>query len=408
MFASSDLNACAALVERGDPTRFLAVMAAPVQARQVLFALFAFNLEVVRAPWVTQQQMLAEMRLQWWCDALDEIAAQKPVRRHEVVTPLAALIDSQSAVLLRDLVTARRWDIYDEPFKNDAEFAHYIDCTSGHLLVVATGILGRSDPQVVRDFAFSMGLSNWFRAVPQLLAQKRHPLLELTSGSVRDLAEQGLKRLAMARSNQGEGEEQRGAHLTCDVVGHEVEGACRAQGDDGDARRVQRPVAVRGDTLSGSVLVEQHVVGRRVGREHARAHEGRAQRADPAGERLRREALGRRPRLAAEILQPAAAQLRPPLRWAQVGAPQEFRLLAGAEPLGHVPDGGRRGVHPVSSGQLCARGGRRQPVLQRGALGDRSCGGRAARWGGAARFHHRFGARLGALRLEQRVKVEGH
>ena len=117
MFASSDLNACAALVERGDPTRFLAVMAAPVQARQVLFALFAFNLEVARAPWVTQQQMLAEMRLQWWCDALDEIAAQKPVRRHEVVTPLAALIDSQAAVLLRDLVTARRWDIYDEPFK---------------------------------------------------------------------------------------------------------------------------------------------------------------------------------------------------------------------------------------------------------------------------------------------------
>ena len=215
MFASSDLNACAALVERGDPTRFLAVMAAPVQARQVLFALFAFNLEVARAPWVTQQQMLAEMRLQWWCDALDEIAAQKPVRRHEVVTPLAALIDSQAAVLLRDLVTARRWDIYDEPFKNDAEFAHYIDCTSGHLLVVATGILGRSDPQVVRDFAFSTGLSNWFRAVPQLLAQKRHPLLELTSGSVRDLAEQGLKRLAMARSNRSSISSKSGAALLC-------------------------------------------------------------------------------------------------------------------------------------------------------------------------------------------------
>ncbi|MBT6544979.1 MAG: squalene/phytoene synthase family protein, partial [Rhodobacteraceae bacterium] len=74
MFESSDLNACAALVERGDPARFLAVMAAPVQAREVLFVLFAFNLEVARAPWVTQQPMIAEMRLQWWCDALDEIA----------------------------------------------------------------------------------------------------------------------------------------------------------------------------------------------------------------------------------------------------------------------------------------------------------------------------------------------
>ena len=135
MFESSDLNACAALVERGDPARFLAVMAAPVQAREVLFVLFAFNLEVARAPWVTQQPMIAEMRLQWWCDALDEIAFQKVVRRHEVVTPLATLIDSHAAALLRELVTARRWDIYDDPFEDAAQFERYIDYTSGHLLV---------------------------------------------------------------------------------------------------------------------------------------------------------------------------------------------------------------------------------------------------------------------------------
>ena len=203
MFESSDLNACAALVERGDPKRFLAVMAAPVQARKVLFALFAFNLEVARAPWVTQQPMIAEMRLQWWCDALDEIASQKVVRRHEVVTPLAALIDSHAAALLRELVTARRWDIYDEPFEDAAQFERYIDYTSGHLLVVASGVLGGADPQVVRDFAFATGLSNWFQAVPKLLSQRRHPLLDLSSKSLRRLAEQGLQRLAMARNSRG-------------------------------------------------------------------------------------------------------------------------------------------------------------------------------------------------------------
>ena len=71
----------------------------------MLFALFAFNLEVARAPWVTQQPMIAEMRLQWWCDALDEIAfAKSRCAVMRLVTPLAALIDSHAAaVLLRDL-----------------------------------------------------------------------------------------------------------------------------------------------------------------------------------------------------------------------------------------------------------------------------------------------------------------
>ncbi|MEQ8366967.1 MAG: phytoene synthase, partial [Roseicyclus sp.] len=60
------LQACAELVARGDPDRFRATMAAPVDARRVLFPLYAFNIEVSRAPWVTAEPMIAEMRLQFW------------------------------------------------------------------------------------------------------------------------------------------------------------------------------------------------------------------------------------------------------------------------------------------------------------------------------------------------------
>ena len=67
-------DACAALVERGDPDRFAAVMAAPVAARTRLWPLYAFNLEVARAPWVTKEPMIAEMRLQWWRDVVAEPA----------------------------------------------------------------------------------------------------------------------------------------------------------------------------------------------------------------------------------------------------------------------------------------------------------------------------------------------
>ena len=43
------VEACAELVERGDPDRFRAIMAAPPEARAQLFPLYAFNLEVARA-----------------------------------------------------------------------------------------------------------------------------------------------------------------------------------------------------------------------------------------------------------------------------------------------------------------------------------------------------------------------
>ena len=51
------------------------------------------------------------------------------------------------------------------------------------------GVLGGADPQVVRDFAFATGLSNWFQAVPQLLAQRRHPL----AGAVFQIATQACR-----------------------------------------------------------------------------------------------------------------------------------------------------------------------------------------------------------------------
>ena len=120
-----DVTACAALVERADPDRFLATMAAPVSARLVLFPLFAFNIEVARAPWVTKETMIAEMRLQWWRDALTEIATAAPVRRHEVVTPLARVLPADLAAEMDQMVAVRRWDIYKDPFEDAQHFETY-------------------------------------------------------------------------------------------------------------------------------------------------------------------------------------------------------------------------------------------------------------------------------------------
>ncbi len=199
MAFDDDLKACAAIVERADPLRFRAAMAAPLAARRLLFPLSAFNIEVARAPWVTQEAMIAEMRLQWWRDVCEEIGQARPVRRHEVATPLAGVIRPDQAGLLDTLVGARRWDIYRDAFEDEAHFDAYIDQTAGTLMWVAASALGDADEGVVRDAAYAAGVAAWFQAIPQLVEQGRVPLLDGTDAGVKALARKALKRLQAAR-----------------------------------------------------------------------------------------------------------------------------------------------------------------------------------------------------------------
>lgn len=198
----ADTIGCAGIVERGDPDRFRAAMAAPPKARAVLFPLYAFNVEVSRAPWASQEPMIAEMRLQWWRDALDEIATGKPARRHEVVTPLARILSPEQAAALDAAVTARQWDIYREPFENDAALIAHIDATAGLLTVTAAQSLGAADPDTVRDYARAAGVAAWLRAAPDLEARGRIPLLDGTPEGIRGLAQIGQTALRNARRNR--------------------------------------------------------------------------------------------------------------------------------------------------------------------------------------------------------------
>jgi hypothetical protein len=206
-------EACAQLVEKADPLRFRVAMAAPVAARKILFPLYAFNIEVARAPWVTQEAMIAEMRLQWWRDALEEIAEGKTPRRHEVVDALAGCLDREGAKCLGGLVAARRWDIYKDPFEDRAHFDEYINATSAHLMWTAARLLGPADEAVVRDFACGVGTANIFQAVPALQAQGRVPLMDGSENGIVQLASQGIVRLDKAASSRKDVSKQASAAM---------------------------------------------------------------------------------------------------------------------------------------------------------------------------------------------------
>ena len=199
-----DLIACAEAVQKGDPDRFQSVMAAPVSARPFLFALYAFNLELSRAPWASQESMIAEMRVQWWRDVGTEIAEQRPVRRHYVATPLGRMLPAAVASCIDAMAEARRWDIYRDPHENEAAFDAYIDATAGGLMWMAAAGLGAADEAVVRDFAYGAGVARYLAAIPDLEAQKRVPLLNGTEDGVRALASKARVRLRTARKRRAD------------------------------------------------------------------------------------------------------------------------------------------------------------------------------------------------------------
>lgn len=164
------LDACASIVERGDPDRWRAVLAAPVDARPKLIPLYAFNIEVARAPWLTQEPLIAEMRLQWWADVLEEISENTPVRRHEVATPLSEVLSPEAARILVPLVEARRRDVHREPFDAKTAAQDYITSTAGALAAAASACLGGDAEQRTRvhSIATAGGLARLLQATPEL------------------------------------------------------------------------------------------------------------------------------------------------------------------------------------------------------------------------------------------------
>lgn len=192
--------ACAELVERGDPDRFRAVMAAPVEARAQLFPLYAFNLEVARAPWVTQEVLIAEMRLQWWRDVVEN-AESGAARAHEVAGPLHELIrDFGLPVDVLDrLIAARRWDIHREPHEGVEGLTGYLDDTGGGLMWLAGRALGAPDgaEHSLRAYGWAAAAASYLLAVPELEARGRQPLPQGTT--VQEIARLGLAKLVTAR-----------------------------------------------------------------------------------------------------------------------------------------------------------------------------------------------------------------
>ncbi len=189
-------------VRLGDPDRFAATLAAPAAARVVLLPLYALNLQLARAPWASGEPLVAEMRLQWWCDSLDDLGAGK-TPAHPLLRELAPLVARTPALIapLGAMAEARRRECWRTGFADVAELRAHIAATAGNLMWASALALGAPDAaeSVVRGFGYAAGLANWLRAVPALAARGLPPLPDPDREAVAALAATGLVEIATAR-----------------------------------------------------------------------------------------------------------------------------------------------------------------------------------------------------------------
>jgi len=158
------------MVRRHDPDRFFCALFAPAARRDALFTLYAFNYELARAHEAAREPALALIRLQWWREVVEGAE-----RRHEVATPLAALIAQgilPPAPLL-SMIEAREAEI-DVPKTLDV-FLGLMRGGPG-ALAVAAGIALGADTAVqarLRDLGAAGGVAGTMRNVPALARHQR-------------------------------------------------------------------------------------------------------------------------------------------------------------------------------------------------------------------------------------------
>ena len=152
---------CEALVRAADRDRFLATLFAPRERRGALFALYAFNVEIARVREVVRDPVAGEIRLQWWSDVLAG-DGRGEIDAHPVASALRASVARYGLPpeRLQTTISARRFDLYDEPMATLADLEAYADGASSSLIALAAQILNGDGASDIDALSHHAGLAH--------------------------------------------------------------------------------------------------------------------------------------------------------------------------------------------------------------------------------------------------------
>ena len=168
--AAPALSYCAEQVRRFDNDRFLCNLFAPEPAREGLWSVYAFNIELARIRESVSQPLLGHIRLRWWMDALDAIYSGAPPR-HEVAIALGRTVDRFGLERrhLDRIISGRAADLEDTAPASFDVLIDYADATSAAVSEAALqvlGVAGEETREAAREVGIAWALVGIARAVP--------------------------------------------------------------------------------------------------------------------------------------------------------------------------------------------------------------------------------------------------
>lgn len=170
-------NYCADLVKRNDVDRYLSTLFAPRDKRPLLFALYAFAVEIAQTRFRVSEPMLGEIRYQWWREAVEGLFAGAP-RRHEVINALAQTLQRQPLpqAPFGALIDAHARDLNETPLITPEDLLLYGQALSFPVMMLAALILTRGEKCADLEIAVcsaarAVSITQLLRSLPGHLAR---------------------------------------------------------------------------------------------------------------------------------------------------------------------------------------------------------------------------------------------
>lgn len=183
---------CHDLVRDHAKDHYLASLFMADDMRPHALALYAFDAEIGRIARTVSEPQLGLIRQQWWLDTIDGIY-QGEVPAHPVAEALANAISHASLPrhALRNLVTAREFDLYADAMPDVAALETYLGQTASALIqlvsLVLAGETAKASAEAAGFAGVAIGLSRLLYERPP-----RHLPPDMTTGHAMAHARQRL------------------------------------------------------------------------------------------------------------------------------------------------------------------------------------------------------------------------
>lgn len=214
MTAGQQNGYCLDLIARHDEDLRLSLPYATDADRPRLLALFAFHIEIRRAPALVSEPPLGEIRLQWWREALDEAQGRKAVRAHPVVEALAdaRAVDAGNRADFERLIDARARLFYEPGFRSVDDLTGFLKEAEAPLARLA---VGAEASESLEAFALGHALSRFAphlapsladpaaAAAREILDRSRNAVADLSPAAAGAVAYLALARGYLARGAGG-------------------------------------------------------------------------------------------------------------------------------------------------------------------------------------------------------------